>query len=126
MDLINAALSFGYTLLTGEATAALAAAGLDPAIGLLRATADRRPSLALDLIEEFRPMIVDQVVITAARARRLTAQHARTEEGRTGTLLTKAGREALIDGYERRMLHTTRGALPNFTGSPRRQLHRQA
>src|SRR5689334_13392801 len=67
LDLVNAALSFGYTILLGEAVAALAAAGLDPAIGLLHADADRRPSLALDLIEEFRPLVVDQVVITAAR-----------------------------------------------------------
>ncbi len=41
-------------------------------------------------------------------------------------LLTKAGREAIIDAYERRMLHTTRGALPGHAGSLRRHLHRQA
>jgi CRISP-associated protein Cas1 len=79
LDVVNAALSFGYTLLLGEAVAALAAAGLDPAIGLLHTDADRRPSLALDLIEEFRPLIIDQVVITAARAERLRAEHGRTD-----------------------------------------------
>ncbi|GLI00899.1 CRISPR-associated endonuclease Cas1 [Phytohabitans aurantiacus] len=126
MDVVNAALSFGYTILLGEATAALAAAGLDPAIGLLHTPADRRPSLALDLIEEFRPLVVDQVVVTAARSRRLGPEHGRTEDGRTGVLLTKAGREALIDAYERRMLRTTRGALPGYAGSLRRHLHRQA
>lgn len=126
LDVVNAALSFGYTLLLGEATAALAAAGLDPAIGLLHTPADRRPSLALDLIEEFRPLVVDQVVVTATRNGRLGLEHTRTEEGRAGVLLTKAGREALIDGYERRMLHTTRGALPGYAGSLRRHLHRQA
>lgn len=126
MDVVNAALSFGYTLLLGEATAALAAAGLDPAIGLLHTPADRRPSLALDLIEEFRPLVVEQVVVTAARNRRLRPEHGRAEEGRIGVLLTKAGRQALIDGYERRMLHTTRGALPGYAGSLRRHLHRQA
>jgi CRISP-associated protein Cas1 len=121
LDVINAALSFGYTLLLGEAVA-----GLDPAIGILHADADRRPSLALDLIEEFRPLIVDQVVLTAARTSRLRPEHGRIEEGRARVLLTQAGREALIDGYERRMLHTTRGALPGFAGSLRRHLHRQA
>lgn len=126
MDVVNAALSFGYTLLLGEATAALAAAGLDPAIGLLHTPADRRPSLALDLIEEFRPLVVDQVVLTAARGGRLAPEHGRTEEGRAGVWLTKAGREAFIDGYERRMLHTTRGALPGYAGNLRRHLHRQA
>jgi CRISPR-associated protein Cas1 len=126
LDVVNAALSFGYTLLLGEAVAALAAAGLDPAIGLLHLPADRRPSLALDLVEEFRPLVVDQVVVTAARAGRLGPEHGRSEEGRAGVLLTQAGRQVLIEGYERRMLHTTRGALPGFTGSLRRHLHRQA
>src|SRR5207248_2932970 len=77
LDVVNAALSLGYTLLLGEAVAALAAAGLDPAIGLLHTDADRRPSLALDLVEEFRPLIVDQVVITACTGGRLTVEHGR-------------------------------------------------
>ncbi|MEO3747193.1 CRISPR-associated endonuclease Cas1 [Plantactinospora sp. B5E13] len=126
LDLVNAALSYGYTLLTGEAVAALAAAGLDPAIGLLHTDTDRRPSLALDLIEEFRPLVVDQAITTLARANQLRPEHARTEDGRAGILLTEAGRAAVIDAYERRMLHSTRGALPGFAGSLRRHLHRQA
>ncbi|GGL21335.1 CRISPR-associated endonuclease Cas1 [Mangrovihabitans endophyticus] len=126
LDVINAALSYGYTLLVGEAVAALAAAGLDPAIGLLHTDDDNRPSLALDLIEEFRPLIVDQVVATAARKRTLTTGHGRTDPDRPGVLLTEKGREALIDAYEHRMLHVTRGALPGFAGSLRRHLHRQA
>ena len=66
-DVVNAALSYGYAILAGEAVSALCAAGLDPAIGLLHADADRRPSLALDLMEEFRPLIVDQVVTAAIK-----------------------------------------------------------
>lgn len=122
----EAALSFGYTILAGEAVAALAAVGLDPAIGLLHADADRRPSLALDLMEEFRPLIVDQVVLAAIRQNRLTAEHGRAEDGVAGVLLTSAGREVVIGAYERRMLTTTRGALPGFSGSLRRHLYRQA
>ncbi|MEV6801911.1 CRISPR-associated endonuclease Cas1 [Micromonospora rifamycinica] len=83
---------------------------------------ERRPSLALDLIGEFRPLVVDQAITTLARANQLRPEQARTEDGRAGILLTEAGRAALIDAHERRMLHTTRGALPGFTGS----LHRQA
>ena len=56
-DGINAALSYGYAIILGEAVSALCAAGLDPAIGLLHAEQGRRPSLALDLMEEFRPLI---------------------------------------------------------------------
>ncbi len=126
LDLINAALSFGYTILVGEAVTALTAAGLDPAIGLLHTPTERRPSLALDLIEEFRPYVVDQIVLTAATGATLQPEHARTEEGRAGVLLTKAGRIIIIDAYERRMLRTTRGALPDFAGSVRRHLYRQA
>lgn len=126
LDVVNSALSFGYTLLLGEAVAALAAAGLDPAVGLLHADADNRPSLALDLIEEFRPLIVDQVVLTAARTGRLRPEHGRSDAARAGVMLTKAGRDVLIDAYERRMLHTTRGALAGYSGSLRRHLHRQA
>ncbi|MBN1173572.1 MAG: CRISPR-associated endonuclease Cas1 [Micromonosporaceae bacterium] len=126
LDVVNAALSLGYTILCGEAVAALAAAGLDPAIGVLHALADRRPSLALDLMEEFRPLVVDQVVVEAVNSGRLKPEHGRVDEGRAGVLLTKAGRRAIVDGYERRMLRTTRGALAGFAGSWRRHLYRQA
>ncbi|MCR6488394.1 CRISPR-associated endonuclease Cas1 [Amycolatopsis sp. OK19-0408] len=85
-----------------------------------------RPSLALDLAEEFRPLVVDQLVLEAFRRRRLTAEHGRRDTERDGVLLTRAGRQAVLDGYERRMLQTTTGALPDFAGSLRRHLYRQA
>lgn len=125
-DTINAALSYGYAILLGECVSALCAAGLDPALGLLHADDDHRPSLALDLMEEFRPLIVDQVVVSAARASQLRVEHGRREEGAAGVLLTSAGRQLVIDGYERRMLQRTRGALPGFAGTLRRHLYRQA
>jgi CRISPR-associated protein Cas1 len=93
-DLVNAALSYGYAIILGEAVSALCAAGLDPAIGLLHAEQDRRPSLALDLMEEFRPLIVDQVVIAAARRGELRPEHGRREEAVHGILLTKAGKRS--------------------------------
>ena len=126
LDIANAALSFLYTILTAECVSALVAAGLDPAIGLLHADADRRPSLALDLVEEFRPQVVDQVLVQVARQGALTPGHGRSEEDRAGVLLTKAGREAVLAAYERRMLTTTKGALPGFAGTLRRHLYRQA
>lgn len=126
LDLANSALSFLYTVLLGECVTALTAAGLDPSIGVLHADDDRRPSLALDLLEEFRPLIVDQVVLTAARTGALKTTHARGEDGRAGVFLTRAGREVVLDGYERRMLTRTGGALPDFSGTLRRHLYRQA
>jgi CRISPR-associated protein Cas1 len=125
-DTVNAALSYGYAIILGEAVSALCAAGLDPAIGFLHGEQDRRPSLALDLMEEFRPLIVDQVVIAAARKAELRPEHGRRDESVHGVLLTKAGREILVAGYERRMLQHTRGALPGLSGSLRRHLYRQA
>lgn len=126
MDVANSALSFLYTVLLGECVTAAYAAGLDPHIGVLHADQDRRPSLALDLVEEFRPYVVDQVVLEAARSGALQARHGRQEEGRSGVLLTKAGRTNLLSGYERRMLTRTAGALPGFSGTIRRHLYRQA
>jgi CRISP-associated protein Cas1 len=125
-DLINAALSYGYAIILGEAVSALCAAGLDPAIGLLHAEQDQRPSLALDLMEEFRPLIVDQVVVAVARRGELRPEHGHREEGQHGVLLTKAGREIIVGAYEHRMLQLTKGALPGLSGSLRRHLYRQA
>jgi len=126
LDTINAALSYGYAIILAEAVSALCTAGLDPATGMFQAEQDRRPSLALDLMEEFRPLIVDQVVIAAARRAELRPEHGRRDEGRPGVLLTKAGREVLAGSYERRMLQQTKGALPGMSGSLRRHLYRQA
>jgi CRISPR-associated protein Cas1 len=125
-DVINAALSYGYAIILGETVSALCAAGLDPGIGFLHSEQDRRPSLALDLMEEFRPLVVDQVVIAAARRSELRPEHGHREEAVHGVLLTKAAREILVAGYERRMLQHTRGALPGLSGSLRRHLYRQA
>lgn len=125
-DTVNAALSYGYAIILAEAVSALCAAGLDPAIGMFHAEQDRRPSLALDLMEEFRPLIVDQVVVAAARRAELRAEHGHRDDGGHGVLLTKAGREILVGGYEHRMLQQTRGALPGMSGSLRRHLYRQA
>lgn len=124
-DIVNAALSYLYTILLGECVTALQAAGLDPAIGVLHSDQDNRPSLALDLMEEFRPFVVDSVVMTSARLRVLTPDHGRDEPG-AGVLLTKAGKEAILTRYEKRMLTRTSGALPDFSGTIRAHLYRQA
>jgi CRISP-associated protein Cas1 len=126
LDTINAALSYGYAIILAEAVSALCAAGLDPAIGMFHAEEDRRPSLALDLMEEFRPLIIGQVVIAAARRAELRPEHGHRADDRPGVLLTKAGREILISSYERRMLQPAKGALPGMSGSLRRHLYRQA
>ncbi|MGL4305107.1 MAG: CRISPR-associated endonuclease Cas1 [Mycobacteriaceae bacterium] len=126
LDVVNAALSYGYAILLGECVSALFSAGLDPSIGILHSDSDRRPSLALDLMEEFRPMVVDQVVLSLARKGALTAEHGYHGDGESGVWLTKEGKRVLTQGYEHRMLQMTGGALPDFSGSLRRHVYRQA
>src|SRR5207248_3664002 len=62
-DPVNAMLSFGYTLLLHTVQAAVQTVGMDPYIGFLHAVVYSRPALPLDLMEEFRPVIVDSVVL---------------------------------------------------------------
>jgi CRISP-associated protein Cas1 len=102
-DPVNAMLSFGYTLLVQEATAALESAGLDSAVGFLHRARWGRPSLALDLMEEFRPVIVDAVVL-----RCVSAGIVRSDEFTTtpdlGCRMSARVRQAFIAAYEQRML----------------------
>lgn len=126
LDVANSALSFLYTILLGECVTALHATGLDPTFGVLHADQGQRPSLALDVLEELRPFIVDQVVLTAARRGQLQAVHGRSEPGRAGVYLNKKGRSAIVSAYEHRMLTRTAGAIPDFSGTLRRHVYRQA
>jgi CRISPR-associated protein Cas1 len=102
-DPVNAMLSFGYTLLTHEAVAALGTAGLDPAVGFLHQARWGRPSLALDLMEEFRPVVVDAMVF-----RCLSTGIVRFEEFETtpdvGCRMNDRSRQTFLAAYERRML----------------------
>ena len=63
LDAVNALLSFVYALVRHDCTSALAAVGLDPAVGYLHADRPGRPSLALDLMEEFRTALADRLVL---------------------------------------------------------------
>jgi CRISPR-associated protein Cas1 len=71
-DPVNALLSFGYALLTSKVASALQLVGFDHFIGYLHSSVYGRPALALDLMEEFRPVIVDSVVLTLLNKRMLT------------------------------------------------------
>jgi CRISP-associated protein Cas1 len=64
LDNVNALLSFLYTLLTHDVVSALETVGLDPAVGYLHKERPGRPSLALDLIEELRPVLADRLALT--------------------------------------------------------------
>lgn len=125
-DLANAALSYGYAILLAECVGALLSAGLEPSLGVLHASTDKRPSLALDLMEEFRPLLVDRTVMALLRQRRLRPEHAVESPDGAGVWLERRGKKALVDGYEATMQRTVSGALPGFQGSWRRHVHHQA
>lgn len=124
-DPANAALSFGYTLLTGEAHAACASVGLDPQVGVLHASGRNRAALAFDLVEEFRPLIVDSIALAAFRRGRLPKACFR--KGAHGAvLLNDRGRRVFINLYETRMLSRYRSALSGVRHSYRAGMREQA
>ncbi len=73
-DPVNALLSYGYVILTSQVASVLAGVGFDPYIGYLHASRYGKPALALDLMEEFRPVIVDSVVLSLLNNRQLAAK----------------------------------------------------
>ena len=98
---VNACISFGATLLYTESVAFIHAHGLDPALGLLHATEDGRWSLALDLIEPFRPALVEALTLDVFSHQILNATHFESAKG--GVYLNEEGRKKFILQYERRM-----------------------
>lgn len=70
-DAVNALLSFLYTLLTHDCRSALESVGLDPAVGFLHRDRPGRPSLALDLLEEFRPVVADRLALSLINRRQV-------------------------------------------------------
>jgi CRISPR-associated protein Cas1 len=100
-DPINAVLSFGYSMLTNECTAACRLASLEPTLAALHATRPGRPAMALDLMEPFRPLIADSVAVSAFNRGELTEGHFLSTA--SGCTLTDAGRKGFFSAYGRRM-----------------------
>lgn len=101
LNAVNACLSFGATLLYHEVTAALHAVGLDPALGLLHTTQDDRWSLALDLMEPFRPVLTEALALDLFTHQILKADHFEPQNG--GIYLNRDGRARFLLQYERRI-----------------------
>lgn len=100
-DRINCLLSFLYALVRHDCIAALTVVGLDPFIGFLHAERPNRPSLALDLMEEFRPWLADRIALTLINRQQLTSSDFNVREG--GSVeLTESGRKRVIQVYQQR------------------------
>ena len=101
-DPVNVLLSFGYTLITQVANAAVRSSGLDVYAGFLHAVDYNRPSLGLDLVEEFRP-VVDGLVLWCCRSGYLTPDHFEAGTGKRPVLLDQEGQKKFLSAFEKRM-----------------------
>ncbi len=100
-DPVNALLSLGYSMLARDLTVACHAVGFDPFLGFYHQPRFGRPALALDLMEGFRPLVVDSAVVTAVNTRMV----GREDFVRAGesVALSARGRKGFIRAYEQRM-----------------------
>lgn len=101
LDPANALLSFLYSLLTHDCRSAAEAIGLDPAVGFLHRDRPGRPSLALDLMEEFRPVLADRLALSLINRRQLQVSDFEQREG-GAVLLTEAGRKTVLTAWQER------------------------
>lgn len=123
-DPVNALLSLAYSLLAKDCTIAALAVGFDPYIGFYHQPRHGRPSLALDLMEEFRPLIAESAVLTAINNRMITPGHfVRAGEA---VNLTPHGRKAFFYAYEQRMNALITHPVFDYKVSYRRVLELQA
>ena len=124
LDPINAMLSFLYTLLTKQVTTILLRVGLDPYLGFLHKPKYGKPALALDLMEEFRPIIADSVCITLINNGEMSnSDIIRTKFGVT---LTNSAKNKIINAYEKRMDTPITHPLLGYIVSYRRIIETQA
>lgn len=101
MDNVNGLLSFIYTLLMHDVRSALEGVGLDPAVGFLHRDRPGRPGLALDMMEEFRPIIADRMVLSLINLGQVNAKGFSTSE--TGAVtMSDDTRKAVLVAYQKR------------------------
>jgi len=123
-DATNALLSFAYSLLTADVMAAIQIVGMDPYIGFFHQMKYGKPCLALDLMEEFRPIIADSVVITLINTRQITP--ADFEQSHGGWYLKSSARKKFYAAYETRKNETLTHPVFKYKLSFRRALELQA
>lgn len=122
-DPVNALLSLSYALLAKDLTVIAAAVGFDPYLGFFHLPRPGRPALALDLMEPFRPLIAESVVLMAINNRMVYPEHF-LPAGR-GVTMSPSGRKALFRAYEQRMDQLVTHPLFDYRVSYRRLLEIQ-
>jgi CRISPR-associated protein Cas1 len=123
-DPINALLSLAYAMLTREWTVVLFSVGFDPYLGFYHQPRYGRPALALDVMEEYRPLIADSLVLTVVNNGELKSEHFVRATG--AVALTAVGRRKFVEAYERRMSQEITHPVFGYRISYRRVLEVQA
>jgi CRISPR-associated protein Cas1 len=123
-DPVNALLSLAYALLTRDLTVTLLAVGFDPHLGFFHRPRYGRPALALDIMEEFRPLIADSVVLTSINTGVVNPADFIRRAGAVN--LNDTGRAKFIRQYERRMDELVTHPVFGYRISYRRVLEVQA
>lgn len=122
-DPVNAVLSFVYSLLVKELTVTLQAVGFDPMLGVYHRPRYGRPSLALDMAEEFRPIIGDSVTLTVFNNGEVSESSFLSRAG--AVTMTESARKSVIAAFERRMSSEVTHPLFGYTLTYRRVLEVQ-
>lgn len=123
-DPVNALLSLGYSILAKELAGVCHAVGLDPFLGFLHQPRYGRPALALDLMEEFRPLIADSVAISLVNRGEIDVGD--FVRATTGTFLNEQGRRRFWEAWFRRMDSEVSHPEFGYKMSYRRMLEVQA
>jgi CRISP-associated protein Cas1 len=122
-DPVNALLSLGYSLLAKDCTIAAYAVGLDPYVGFYHQPRFGRPALALDVMEEFRPLVIDSTVLTLLNNRMLGLGD--FVQAGQAVNLTNAARKVFFEAYESRMNSVVTHPVFDYKVSYRRALELQ-
>jgi CRISPR-associated protein Cas1 len=101
LDPVNALISFLYTLLLNDCISALEGVGLDPQMGYLHVPRPGRPSLGLDLMEEFRAFLADRLAITLINRKQITVEHFEPRPG-GAVYLNEKGRKEVVAAWQKR------------------------
>lgn len=101
LDRMNGLLSFLYTLLLHDCISAAEGVGLDPQMGFMHALRPGKPSLALDLMEELRPVLADRLALTLVNRQQLAEDDFDLREG-GATFLNEKGRKTVVTAWQKR------------------------
>lgn len=123
-DPINILLNYAYGLLTSECIRAILTCGLDPHAGFLHSSNRNKPALALDLMEEFRAIIADSVVVSLINRKQVDSASFSTVGG--SLRLSPVGRKTIIKAFEHRINTEFRHPIFGYSVSWRRTIEIQA